>query len=75
MDMMFLLQLHRDLPPVERFTEVLDSLRSLEIPEDVVETITFQFTFAKDLPSTCYGQSTQWIEEVLETIGIEVKWI
>jgi hypothetical protein len=73
--MMFLLQLHRDLPSEERFKEVLDSLHALEIPDKEIERVSVLFFYTEHLSLTSYGQSPEWIEEVLDTIGIEVKWV
>lgn len=73
--MMFLLQLHENRPSVDRFKEVLDSLRSLEIPDDEVNRIGLQFLYTLRLPVECYGHSKEFIETVLDDIGIEVKWI
>lgn len=73
--MMFLLNLHRDQPSLGRFTEVLDALDALEIPDKEVDWIGTQFLYAAMLPATCYGHSPQYIEEILNNIGIEVHWI
>lgn len=73
--MMFLLNLHRNWTPIERFTEVLGSLRALEIPDREIKQIEIRFLYAAQLPDRCYGRSPEYIETVLEEIGIEVHWV
>ncbi len=73
--MMFLLQLHRDLTPYQKYREALGSLYSLEIPAKEINKFAFEYGRISMGPVNRYDKSEEWIEESLAKIGIEVKWV